>query len=722
MGAGITLADLAAIPIEDVVARVKDRQAPRASALKELGIENALDLLTFYPRRYLDRRLEKSIANVAIGEDVTITGTIRSVLPARRVRSGRSLVEVELEDDTGYVMWLVFFNQPWRDKQLKRGQEVAVFGRVGTYKKRKSMTNPVVDVLGSRREPQTGRIVPLYPASEKSSVSTYQVAHLVRVLLDATDRILDPINPKVRERLGLESRDAAFRKIHRPEDERDYERARRRLAFDELVRIQLPLHQRRLAWEASPGFAHPDPRKDMGSLFYKLLSSLHFQLTEAQSRALDEILSDMARPFPMHRLLQGDVGSGKTVVALLAATAAIEACGQVAFMVPTEVLAEQHFASLSRYARGIYVERSEGLFSSRPLRVELLTSSVPEARRKRVLADLASGLVDIVVGTHSLISEGVEFGRLTFVIIDEQHRFGVEQRAALAKKAGGVVPDVLIMTATPIPRTAALVVYGDLQQSVIDQLPPGRRPVETRWFRGEDKAVKAWEILRREVESGHKAYVVCPAIEDADTSASRSIYEVKRVLERRDLKGIALGVLHGKMKPAEKDRAMADFVAGRTPVLVATTVIEVGIDVPDATVMVVVDADRFGISQLHQLRGRVGRSDLAAYCLLVTKEDVTEDAEERLAALCSTTNGFELAEVDMRIRGTGTLMGTLQRGRSDLRLTDLRRDRDLVEAAREFVTRVVQLDPDLQLPRFALLKQEVESVLGPEKAGYLFKY
>jgi ATP-dependent DNA helicase RecG len=436
-----------------------------------------------------------------------------------------------------------------------------------------------------------------------------------------------------------------------------------------------------------------------GDLVQRFHEALPYQLTGAQRRAITEIEHDLAASHPMHRLLQGDVGSGKTVVAVDTMMVAVQGGHQAALMAPTEVLAEQHATGVKALLEGVTVADPGNLFGDRPLRVELLTNRVTGSDRKAVLAGLADGSVDIVIGTHALIQDAVDFASLGAVVVDEQHRFGVEQRAALrAKTVGGAVPDMLVMTATPIPRTAAMTVYGDLDVSVLDELPPGRTPIVTRWADGPLLEIEVWADVRSQVASGRQAYVVCPLIGESENLEVASAEETFQRLAGDELAGLRLGLLHGRLTPAQKEATMDSFRAGDLDVLVATTVIEVGVDVPNATVMVILDADRFGIAQLHQLRGRVGRGAHASTCWLVTQqrnEPGDPIGNPRVEALVASTDGFELAEIDLDLRGEGTLMSTSQKGRSDLKLASLRRDRHLVELAREAAFEIVDGDPEL---------------------------
>jgi ATP-dependent DNA helicase RecG len=472
-----------------------------------------------------------------------------------------------------------------------------------------------------------------------------------------------------------------------------------------------------------------------GDLVDRFHAGLPYPLTGAQQRVIGEIRGDLAAPHPMHRLLQGDVGAGKTVVAVSALLTAVQGGHQGALMAPTEVLAEQHATGVRELLKGFVVSDPTNLFGDRPVRVELLTNRVTGADRRAVLDGLADGTVDIAIGTHALIQEGVHFSSLGVVVVDEQHRFGVEQRAALRDKSTDSVPDLLVMTATPIPRTAAMTVYGDLDVSVLDELPPGRTPIQTRSAVGPLLEAEVWADVREEVAAGRQAYVVCPLIEESDKLEVASAEETLARLRAGELAGLRLGLLHGRLSVAEKAAAMDAFRAGEIDVLVATTVIEVGVDVPNATIMVILDADRFGIAQLHQLRGRVGRGRHASRCWLVTspqrlETDTLDDFETgessgthgsnpRVEALVASTDGFELAEIDLELRGEGTLMSTSQKGRSDLRLASLRRDRELVELARAAAEEIVDADPELDT--HVILREELELLFSDRQEQFLTK-
>ena len=701
----LTFDELAQIDI----ARLKGVGEAKQRALHEYGISDVLELLMTYPRRWVDRTNQQRVADAALGEEVLLVVEVRGV-EERQMRNRRKMVNVRVGDGTG-TLRITFFNQPWRARQLTVGLVVAIHGKVEDYRGSLQMTNPVVDLIGDR----TGRIVPIYPQSEKVRITTWELAALVDQALRRCESrgAADPLSIADQERLGLIGRFEAVKSIHGPDSMADATAARRRLAFDELLRVQVELVRRKRELErTSQGIEHVVG----GELVERFVGALPFPLTAAQRRAFDEIASDMASPQPMHRLLQGDVGAGKTIVAVAALLNAVSGGHQGALMAPTEVLAEQHGSGVKALLDGLVVVDGGNLFGERPLRVELLTNRVTGQDRREVLAGLADGSVDIVIGTHALIQEGVEFGSLGAVVVDEQHRFGVEQRAALRAKSDGVVPDLLVMTATPIPRTAAMTVYGDLEVSALDELPPGRTPIATHWAAGPLSEANVWASVRDEVETGRQAYVVCPLIEESENLEVASAEETFEQLATGELSNVRVGLLHGRMSSAEKEATMEAFRARELDVLVATTVIEVGVDVPNATVMVVLDADRFGIAQLHQLRGRVGRGEHASTCWLMT---TSEDANPRIEALVASTDGFELAEIDLELRGEGTLMSSAQKGRSDLRLASLRRDRELIEQAREVAFRIIDNDPDLAQSN--VLRSEITLFLSEREGDYLTK-
>ena len=711
-----TLRDLRDIPItrlSGVTPRLEER-------LGMLGIGNVLDLIEHYPRRYLDRTKKSDIADLRVGEEATVYAEVRK-MSSRRTRQGRALVETIVYDGTSYL-YVTFFNQSWRAQQLPVGTEAAFFGKLEHYRGKHQMTNPAVDVLGRIGE-KTGVIVPIYPQSGKADVSTWQLQKLVAEALRRIRELDDPVPPDLLDRLGLVDRTRAYNGIHEPEIEADHYRAARRLIFDEFLRMQLGLVARKRAFEERRiGLRHSVD----GPLVAGFHAQLPFPLTGDQQKAIAEISTDLAAPRPMHRLLQGDVGSGKTVVALSALLAAVDGGHQGALMAPTEVLAEQHHASISRFLAGLTVSSEGTLMGERPVRVELLTNRTGAAGRRKLSAALAAGEVDIVVGTHALIYDSVAFPNLGVAVIDEQHRFGVEQRALLrAKGPGGGAddgegpePDVLVMTATPIPRTAAMLIYGDLDKSELREMPPGRTPITTEVIPPSPlEREAAYRRLRDQVAAGRQAYVVCPLVEGSEKVEAKAATEEAARLEAEELTGLKVGLLHGQMPQADKEETMARFRDGIVDVLVATTVIEVGVDVPNATVMIIEDADRFGLSQLHQLRGRVGRGGGESWCFLFA-DPQTVEAEARLQAMADSTDGFLLAERDLEIRGAGEVFGERQAGFTDLKLGRIPRDEAVVLEARRVAEEI--LDGDPSLARHRQLAEEVEDLLGDD-VEFLFK-
>jgi len=631
----------------------------------------------------------------------------------RRPRKGRPIVEMEVYDGTSYLK-LTFFNQEYRAK-IAEGTEVSVFGKVDLYRGRRQMVNPAIDVLDTVAEPTTGVLLPVYPQSGKAGVNSWEIRKVAAELLKRTEPrgFSDPLDGDLRRDQHLVDRTAAYTNIHRPETMADASNARARLTFDEFLRMQVGLVARKRAVERDrSGIEH---RID-GELSSAFLSGLPFPLTGDQERVIAEIMADMSAVAPMHRLLQGEVGSGKTVVALAALLVAVQGGHQGAFMAPTEVLAEQHELTMRTLLEGLTVPEAGSLLGERPVGVALLTNRTSAAERRRIADGLRSGQIDILVGTHALIYEGVEFVNLGLVVIDEQHRFGVEQRDLLRGK--GNEPDVLVMTATPIPRTAAMLIYGDLDKSELRTLPAGRSPITTEVIGPSAlERVAVYERLRNEVVAGRQAYVVCPLVEGSTKLEAKAATEEFDRLGREELAGLRLGLLHGQMPSADKEVVMRSFREGAIDVLVATTVIEVGVDVSNATVMVVEDADRFGLLQLHQLRGRTGRGEHASWCYLLA-DPSTAEGRARLVAMRDSTDGFELAERDLEIRGAGEVFGERQSGFSDLKLGRLPRDEPVVIAARAVAEALLDEDPGLE--RHAQLREEVEDLLG-DAVEFLFK-
>jgi ATP-dependent DNA helicase RecG len=606
------------------------------------------DVLEHRPRRYETAADEVPIAALPEGEEVVVTGRVLNV-EKRPMRGRRRTRIVARVDDGTATVSVTWFNQPWLADRLKPGTEVRLRGKLGRWG-----FEPRSYDLGETRA--TADFAPVYPAAEEIAAAT--VRRVVDTALPLAIHVPDPLPAELRHREGLALKRDALAAVHRPCDLDEAELGRQRLAFEELLILQIGIARRVAERERTlaPALAEP------GEVIHRYRKVLPFALTPYQEQAIREIDGDLERTVPMQRLLQGDVGSGKTVVALYALLRAVESGRQGALMAPTETLAEQHFLTIADLCLKLGVSCA------------LLTSSSRKREREAALG------ADVVVGTHALIQEGFELRDLAVAVVDEQHRFGVEQRSALV---AGRAPHVLHMTATPIPRTLALTVYGDLAVSEIAKPPASRKPVITSWIT-EDRASEAYTRLTRLLREGRQAYVVCPLIEASETSLARAAEEEAERLRRAELREFGVGCLHGRLKAAERRDLMARFKAHELDVLVATTVIEVGVDVPNATVMIVQEADRFGLAQLHQLRGRVGRGAEQSYCLLVSraKEELTESAHSRLQALVETSDGFELAEVDLELRGGGALLGTRQSGLSDLRFARLRRDRDLLERAR----------------------------------------
>ena len=690
----ISLRELDAIGVD----RLQGVGRQKRASLEEVQIHSVFELLTHYPRRYIDRSHEAKLADVRPGQEVMVVGDIESV-SSRRTRNRKSIVEASLSDDTG-TLELVFFNQAWRSKQLAQGLTVALFGKVDLYRSQLQMTNPLVDLVGDR----TGRIVAIYPQSGKAGLTTWDIGRWSTEALRRCQsrRIADPIPEEYLREMGLVDLMSAFQTIHQPNSMSEVVDARDRLVLDELLRVQLVLRMRKMRrLDRASGVKHTN----QGDLLTQFTEGLPFELTGAQRQTIAEISTDLTSDQPMHRLLQGDVGAGKTLVAMYAMLVAVADSHQGALMAPTEVLAEQHYLNLLELAKDLEVTDPSTLTGSRPLSIKLLTNGVTGSDRNQVLKGMDDGSVDLVIGTHALIQDGVSFSSLSVVVVDEQHRFGVEQRSVLRERGrgDGRWPHLLVMTATPIPRTAAMTVYGDLDVSTLNELPPGRSPIATSWVSQDLERV--WEHVHSEVERGRQAYVVCPLIEESDKLDASSAEETRRELAEGVLSELRVGLLHGRLGSLEKQETMESFRDGHLDVLVATTVIEVGIDVPNATTMVILSADRFGIAQLHQLRGRVGRGSHESNCFLVTTEETSDDATARLSALEESTDGFALAERDLELRGEGTIFEQRQSGRNDLKLASLARDRIWVERARDLAAELV--DEQGSLDKYGALEDEV---------------
>ncbi len=690
-----------------------------------LDLETWRDLLEHYPRQDGYRELAAAIplADAEVGSPLTVVGTISgwNVIRTKKRVGNRHLTiaKATIAAETGGSVEAPFFNQDWRQRATPRGSRVAVTGVLERYRKQLQLKSPRLVQLGAddagpgpggllpdddeAQDDDTGYdgIVVAYPATER--FASRRIAAAVRELLDLLPELPDHLPPAVRGRLL--PLDEALRTLHRPASLDALPAARARLIFDELFTLQLGLQQRRARLEADAVGLDNAPAP--GGLAERLVERLPFRPTSAQRRAFGELGYDLGQQRPMHRLLQGDVGAGKTVVAAWTACCAIEHGRQAVLLAPTEVLAEQHQRTLEALLAPLGVNAPGGP------RVELLTGSTTTRRRRGLLARLLAGDVDLVIGTHALLEPVVQFADLGLVVVDEQHRFGVEHRARLSEKRDdGRTPDVLVMTATPIPRSLALTVYGDLDVTALDELPPGRQPVRTTVLpSGSPRRERLYAFVRERVAAGERCYVVTPLVEASEKLEElASAEEVHARLAAGPFAGLGVGLVHGRLTASERDAVMDDFRTGAVQVLVATTVIEVGVDVAEATVMIIEDADRFGISQLHQLRGRVGRSSGQSWCVLFSS---VAEASERLTALAETTDGFELAEVDLRLRGEGSLFDTRQSGLPDLKLAQLSRDLDVVVATRKAARQLLRADPSLE--RHPALAAEVARRYGAER-------
>ncbi|MET9891407.1 ATP-dependent DNA helicase RecG [Streptomyces sp. NPDC006465] len=713
---------------------------------EHLGLHTVGDLLHHYPRRYEERGQLTHLADLPMDEHVTVVAQVadarlHTFASSKAPRGKGQRLEVTITDGSGRLQ-LVFFgngvHKPHKD--LLPGTRAMFSGKVSVFNRRLQLAHPAYELLRGEGDEAVesvdswaGALIPIYPATAK--LESWKIAKSVQTVLPNAQEAVDPLPDSLRDGRGLVTLPEALLKIHRPHTKADIHDARARLKWDEAFVLQVALARRRHADAQLPAVARV-PAPD--GLLTAFDAKLPFTLTEGQRKVSKEIFDDLATEHPMHRLLQGEVGSGKTMVALRAMLAVVDAGGQAAMLAPTEVLAQQHHRSVTE----MMGELAEGGMlggSEHSTKVVLLTGSMGAAGRRQALLDLVTGEAGIVIGTHALIEDKVQFHDLGLVVVDEQHRFGVEQRDALRGK-GKQPPHLLVMTATPIPRTVAMTVFGDLETSVLDQLPAGRSPIASHVVPAADKPhflTRAWERVREEVENGHQAYVVCPRIGDEDDDPKKggkkkspedeaekrpplAVLDVAAQLAKGPLQGLKIEVLHGRMHPDDKDAVMRRFAAGETQVLVATTVIEVGVNVPNATAMVIMDADRFGVSQLHQLRGRVGRGSAAGLCLLVSEMPEASPARQRLNAVASTLDGFELSRIDLEQRREGDVLGQAQSGvRSSLRMLAVIDDEEIIAEAREEATTVVAADPDLQgLPG---LRTALDALLDEEREQYLDK-
>ena len=665
--------------LSDDIEVLKGVGPKKAQQLHGLGLCSLFDLLTHFPRSYEDQSSITPIGRLEAGERATVAGVITGLQEKRAGRRGMVILTATISDGTGFLQ-LTWFNQKFLKQKLKTGRRIFASGRTayayggqGQLAMSQMTSFEIVEDEGADMEAKCG-ILPVYSAGENVKQSMLRaLTEQLLGLAEAGELAVPEVIPEgVRQQYGLLPRLQACRQIHYPEDRQQVEKARYRLAFEELYLIQyglMLLKKRRQERQQGIRFA------SCGSLTGGVLSSLPFRLTDDQQNAWQDICNDMERPVPMRRLVQGDVGSGKTVIAMLALVKAVENGFQGAMMAPTEILARQHFESFS------------GSLEPLGIRVALLSGRLTKKAKQEMYDRLAAHEIDIVIGTHALIQEDVSFANLGLVVTDEQHRFGINQRAVLEKK-GRLVPDVLVMTATPIPRTLTLTVYGDLEVSLIRQLPPGRKPVRT-FVRGRDRRELIYKFVLEEIKKGRQAYVVCPLIEMNEDSGLSSAQEVYEELTSGIFYGVKCGLVHGKLKQKEKEELMQEFYEGKIKLLVATTVIEVGVNVPNASIMVVENAQRFGLAQLHQLRGRIGRGEYASYCIFVAEER-TEAARQRMEIMERTTDGFVLAEEDLKLRGPGQFFGSMQHGLPDLKIADVGQDIDILLRARQAAMETVK--------------------------------
>ena len=700
----------------------------RGEALRKMGLESVQDLLQHYPRRHVDRTQLRTVAELtrafAAGEvdgDVQVHARVAKIDRPFQIRSKkpgakrRTMIKGTIGDETGRIA-VTWFNQDWVARALRPGIEAFFYGRLSEFKNTLQMTAPRFEMIKTGEEPfNVGRIIPIYPAT--AEMTSDQLRKAMWEILEKIDRVMDPVPEELRRSLHLLGRDEALRIIHFPEAKEDVLAARRRLVFDELFTLQLGLVYRKRKLERTvQGIPHPLPETDSPAEVF--LSQLPFEPTGDQRRACDEVARDMSMTYPMHRLLEGEVGSGKTVVALYACMIAIGNGHQAAFMAPTEVLAEQHHLTVCELLdRAFGADEARNLFASisrRPV-VRLLTGSTPASDKEQILAEVARGEVDLVLGTHALIQAGVDFKQLGVAVVDEQHRFGVHQRKRLRDKGVVGEPDILVMTATAIPRTLAVTVYGDLDLSTLREMPRGRRPISTSIVSGEQQRRGAYDLIRREVAQGRQAFIVYALRDESDKVELRSAKSEATRLATEVFPELSVGLVHGDMKSAEKEEAMTAFRNGKMNVLVATTVIEVGVDIPNATVMLIEDAERFGLAQLHQLRGRIGRGGHDSYCILSTdldlslagSDDAVTVAHRRLTTVAESTDGSKLAIVDLELRGEGQIFGARQSGMPELKLARVLQHREEIAMARKLATEVLDADPELSAYEHIALVREM---------------
>jgi len=690
--------------LDSPVTVVKGISTALSGRFGKLGVKTVRDLLYFFPHRHLDYSKLKFISQLTEGEEQTI---VANVWQAQETRpGGRRSTEAIVGDETGNIR-VLWFNQPYLAKKLTTNNRIMLSGRVSLFKGRHMFLSPEWEIMEGQDLVHTARLVPVYPLTQ--GLRPRQVRRVMKEFIDRwASQVTDFLPTELRKRLGLLELPVAISQAHYPENEDTKDKARVRLAFDELFLLQLGVMSKKRQWQESRPGTPFDAKK---TVLKQFLGSLPFKLTSAQDKVLGEIFNDLGQSRPMCRLLQGEVGSGKTVVATAALLVAAANGYQGAFMAPTEILAEQHFATVCQMLSKLGHEEGEGYlrsysgFLERPLKVALLMGDIKQSGKRKIQKQIQEGDIDIVIGTHAIVQKGVDFNKLGLAVVDEQHRFGVEQRSALREK--GFNPHMLVMTATPIPRTLALTLYGDLDLSVINELPPGRQTVKTKWLKPNQRE-SAYAFVRKQVAEGRQAFILCPLIEESEAIvAQAAVVEYERLSQEVFL-DLRVGLLHGRLASLEKDTVMASFRSGKLDILVSTPVIEVGIDIPNATVMLIESADRFGLSQLHQFRGRVGRGREQSYCMLLA-ENPSEVGRERLDIIENVQDGFKLAEEDLKMRGPGEFFGTRQSGLPDLRMAKIS-DVALLELARSEAIKLFQVDPGLERAEQRLLAQELARV------------
>ncbi len=665
----------------------------RVALFERLGIQTVKDLLYYIPRRYEDRSDFSPIARLRIGEQNTVVGKVLTS-GVQKLKRNLSILKVAIDDGTG-IIYAVWFNQPFLEEQFKIGTKLVVSGKVQLYGRKLQISSQSYEILRSKDKESeteelihTGRIVPFYPLTQ--DISQRRIRRMIKNALDnCLDQINDMLSQDIKDRYNMVDTKQALLNIHFPETQKDSESAYRRIVFDEFLLLQLGILLKRASIsEPQLGIKH----QNKGRLLEQFLKTLPFKLTDAQHRVIDEINRDMTSEEQMNRLIQGEVGSGKTIVAIAALLISIENDYQGAIMAPTEILAEQHYITLAE------------MLSHLGIKIDLLIGSTPQKSRVEITENIRNGITDIIIGTHTLVQENIKFKRLGLIVIDEQHRFGVMQRNMLRKK--GLNPDVLVMTATPIPRTLALTVYGDLDISTIRELPPGRGTVSTYWV-SKSQLQGVYEFIEEEIKRGRQAYVVSPLIEESHIIEAPIVIGVTQLFEhfkKERFPNLRIGLLHGQMKNEDKEKVMQEFRENKINILVSTTVIEVGIDIPNATIMLIENAERFGLSQLHQLRGRIGRGRNQSYCILHGMPK-TPEAQKRMTVMTQTQDGFRIAQEDLEIRGPGEFFGTKQHGLPELKIGNIILDIDIMEIARKEAVNIIKTDPELSAKKNYLIKR-----------------